>query len=74
MYLDKPELFNKFVLEACARADEGGERRPAPLPAPATPALAHTPANNNQVDNTAPDNADNANTTTTTTNNNATSW
>ncbi|XP_022832456.1 1-acylglycerol-3-phosphate O-acyltransferase ABHD5 isoform X2 [Spodoptera litura] len=42
VYLDKPELFNKFVLDACTRADEH-DPRPALKAVPAEPGT-ETPA------------------------------
>lgn len=51
VYLDKPELFNKFVLEACVRADNAEERRPkadAALPSE----NASSPQTNNSTNDT----------------------
>ncbi|XP_028167880.1 protein ABHD4 isoform X2 [Ostrinia furnacalis] len=38
VYLDKPELFNKFVLEACVRADERKDKPAAAIQAGEAPA------------------------------------
>ncbi|XP_075981065.1 pummelig isoform X2 [Anticarsia gemmatalis] len=51
VYLDKPEQFNKFVLEACSRADESPERKPAAIAAAPTPAEGEAEAN--EATNTA---------------------
>ncbi|XP_063894166.1 1-acylglycerol-3-phosphate O-acyltransferase ABHD5 isoform X6 [Helicoverpa armigera] len=55
VYLDKPELFNKFVLEACVRAD-GHDPRPAlaSSSAPAIEASASTPASPAHAASSAP--------------------